>query len=95
MYLGNLRHVNEKRYYCCLRSGANIIDFLFSKVASDKNTKFTSRCRGRLNGYIMNKNSTFIYRCNSFIVDLRHKFTVRNMNEIPVFVQSSELSNRT
>ena len=35
------------------------------------------------------------YRCNSFIVDLRHKFTVRNMNEIPVFVQSSELSNRT
>ena len=32
-----------------------------------------------------------IYRCNSFIVDLRHKFTVRNMNEIPVFVQSSEL----
>ena len=36
-----------------------------------------------------------LYRCNSFIVDLRHKFTVRNMNEIPVFVQSSELSNRT
>ena len=35
------------------------------------------------------------YRCNSFIVDLRHKFTVRNMNEIPVFVQSSELSNIT
>ena len=33
------------------------------------------------------------YRCNSFIVDIRHKFTVRNMNEIPVFVQSSELSN--
>ena len=31
----------------------------------------------------------------SFIVDLRHKFTVRNMNEIPVLVQSSELSNRT
>ena len=36
-----------------------------------------------------------IYRCNSFIVDLRHKFTVKNMNEIHVFVQSSELSNRT
>ena len=36
-----------------------------------------------------------VYGCNSFIVDLRHKFTVRNMNEIPVFVQSSELSNRT
>ena len=35
------------------------------------------------------------YRCNSFIVDLRHKFTVRNMNEILVFVQSSELSKRT
>ena len=35
------------------------------------------------------------YRSNSFIVDLRHKFTVRNMNEIPVFVQSSESSNRT
>ena len=35
------------------------------------------------------------YRCNSFIVDLHHKFTVRNMNEIPVFVQSSELSNIT
>ena len=35
------------------------------------------------------------YRCNSFIVDLRHKFTVRNMNGIPVFVQSSELSNIT
>ena len=26
------------------------------------------------------------YRCNSFIVDLRHKFTVRSMNAIPVFV---------
>ena len=38
--------------------------------------------------------SIHMYRCNSFIVDLRHKFTVRNMNEIPVFVQSSELSNR-
>ena len=36
-----------------------------------------------------------MYRCNSFVVDLRHKFTVRIMNEIPVFVQSSELSNRT
>ena len=36
-----------------------------------------------------------LYRCNSFIVDLRHKFTVRNMNDIPVFVQYSELSNRT
>ena len=36
-----------------------------------------------------------IYRCNSFIVDLHHKFTVRNMNEIPVFVQPSELSNIT
>ena len=35
------------------------------------------------------------YRCNSFIVDLRHKFTVRNMNEIPVFIKSSELSNIT
>ena len=35
------------------------------------------------------------YRCNSFIVDLRHKFTVGNMNEIPVFVRSSELGNRT
>ena len=35
------------------------------------------------------------YRCNSFIVDLRHKFTVVNMNEIPVFVRSSELGNRT
>ena len=22
-----------------------------------------------------------LYRCNSFIVDLRHKFTVRNMNK--------------
>ena len=30
------------------------------------------------------------YMCNSFIVDLRHKFTVRNMNEIPVFVQSTK-----
>ena len=29
-----------------------------------------------------------------FIVDLRHKFAVRNKNGIPVFVQSSELSNR-
>ena len=28
-----------------------------------------------------------MYRCNSFIVDLRHKFTIRNMNEISVFVQ--------
>ena len=37
----------------------------------------------------------FTYRCNSFIVDLRHKFTIRNMNEIPVFVQSSELNNIT
>ena len=37
----------------------------------------------------------YTYRCNSFIVDLRHQFTVRNMNEIPVFVQSSELSNIT
>ena len=36
-----------------------------------------------------------MYRCNSFIVDLRHKFTVRNVNEIPVFVQSSELGNIT
>ena len=36
-----------------------------------------------------------VYRCNSFVVDLRHKFTVKIMNEIPVFVQSSELSNRT
>ena len=35
------------------------------------------------------------YRYNSFIVDLRHKFTVRNINEIPVLVQSSELSNIT
>ena len=35
------------------------------------------------------------YRCNSFIVDLRHKFTVGNMNEIPVFVRSSELGDRT
>ena len=35
------------------------------------------------------------YRCNSFIVDSRHKFTVRKLNVIPVFVQSSELSNRT
>ena len=35
------------------------------------------------------------YRCNSFIVDLRHKFTVRNTNGIPVSVQSSELSNKT
>ena len=37
----------------------------------------------------------YAYRCNSFIVDLRHTFAVRDMNEIPVFVQSSELSNRT
>ena len=36
-----------------------------------------------------------MYRFNSFIVGLRHKFTVRNVNEIPVFVQSSELSNIT
>ena len=36
-----------------------------------------------------------MYRRNSFIVDLRHKFTIRNMNEKPVFVQSSELSNKT
>ena len=43
------------RWYCLLHSGANIIDFLFSKVASVKDTKFTSRCRGRLNGYIMSK----------------------------------------
>ena len=34
------------------------------------------------------------YRYNSFIVDFRHKFTVRNMNEVPVFVQSSGISNR-
>ena len=39
--------------------------------------------------------SVDMYRSNSFIVDLRQKFTVINMNEIPVFVQSSELSNRT
>ena len=31
----------------------------------------------------------------SFIVDLRHNFTVRNMNNKPVFVQSSEVCNRT
>ena len=43
----------------------------------------------------INKDFGIAYRCNSFIVDLRHKFTVRNMNEIPVFVQSSELSNIT
>ena len=42
------------------------------------------------------QNMTFYaYRCNSFIVDLRHTFAVRNMNEIPVFVQSSKLSNET
>ena len=35
------------------------------------------------------------YRCNSFVVDLRHKLTVRSMNEIPVSVQSCELNNRT
>ena len=35
------------------------------------------------------------YRCNSFIVGVLHKFTVRYMNKIPVFVQSSELSNRS
>ena len=29
------------------------------------------------------------------IQHLRHKFTFRSMNEIPVSVQSSELSNRT
>ena len=29
--------------YCFLRSSWNIIDFLFSKVASFKSTKFTSR----------------------------------------------------
>ena len=34
------------------------------------------------------------YGCNSFIVDLRHKFTVGDMNETPVFVRSSELGNR-
>ena len=34
------------------------------------------------------------YMCTAFIVYLRHKFTNRNMNEIPVFVQSSELCNR-
>ena len=32
---------------------------------------------------------------NSFSVELRRNFTVRNMKEIPVFVQSSELSIRT
>ena len=36
-----------------------------------------------------------LYLCNSFIVDLRHTFAVRNMNEIPAPVQSSELSNKT
>ena len=35
------------------------------------------------------------YRYSSFIIDLRHKFTVRNLNEMHVFVQSSELSNIT
>ena len=63
-FLNDLKVYDKLRnelYYCCLRSGLNIIDFLFSKVASDKNTKFTSRCRGHLNGYIMNKNSRFIY----------------------------------
>ena len=35
------------------------------------------------------------YRCNSFIVDVLHKFTVRYMNKIPVFVHSGELSNRS
>ena len=39
------------------------------------------------------EHSCLCYRCNSFIVDLRHKFTIRNMNEIHVFVQSSEISN--
>ena len=42
------------------------------------------------------QNITFYaYRCNSFIADLRHTFAVRNMNEMPVLVLSSELSNKT
>ena len=39
------------------------------------------------------KSTDMCYRWNSFIEDLCHNFTVRNMNETPVFVQSSELSN--
>ena len=35
------------------------------------------------------------YRCDSFIVDLRHSYAVRNMNEIPVLVLLGELSNKT
>ena len=31
----------------------------------------------------------------SFRVELRHNFTVRNIKEVPVSVQSGELSNRT
>ena len=42
------------------------------------------------------QNMTFYaYRCNSFVADLRHTFAIRNMNEIPVLVQSGELSNKT
>ena len=32
------------------------------------------------------------YSCNSLVVDLRQKLTVRNINEISVSIQSSELS---
>ena len=35
------------------------------------------------------------YRCDSFIVDLRHSFAVRNMNEIAVLVLSGELGKKT
>ena len=50
--------------------------------------------------YISDKNKYrtllfYAYRCNSFIADLRHAFAVRNINEIPVLVLSSELSNKT
>ena len=41
------------------------------------------------------ENTVIWYRCNSFIVDLRRKFTVRNIHEIPVFFRSGGLSYRT
>ena len=69
--------------HCCLS---------LSKCVNDKVDYEHRRLRRK------SKMKTFIKLSDpkpSFIVDLRHKFTVRNMNEMPVFVQSSELSNRT
>ena len=44
--------------------------------------------------YIFIDNIICIGAMHSFIVDLRHKVIVSNIKIMPVFVQSSELSNR-